>query len=74
MTKTYLEIMEEMDRLEEVIISDELVDILKDHFKEQIEADQKKKNQTQNEKVAKGHLGNSVKNSGDMEYGQSDRI
>lgn len=72
MKKTYMEIMEEMDRLEEVVISDELVDVLKDHFKEEIESDQKKKNE--NEQVAQGHLADSAKKNGDLENGQSDRV
>ncbi len=65
MKKTYMEIMEAMDGLEEVVISDELIDILKDHFKEEIDADKKKKNQEQDEKVAKSYLDNSFQDCKD---------
>lgn len=39
MKRKITEIMEDMDRLEEVEISGEFVDILKDYFREEIETE-----------------------------------
>lgn len=36
MKRRITDILEDMDRLDDVVITDELVDILRDHFKEEI--------------------------------------
>ena len=66
------DIMEEMDRVEKVEISDELIEILKDHFKEDIENEKKEKSEI--EKVARGISENVwINNQGNKDNGQSDR-
>jgi hypothetical protein len=67
------DIMEEMDRVEKVEISDELIEILKEHFKEDIENEKKEKSEI--EKVARGIDENSwINNQGNKDNGQSDRV
>ena len=67
------DIMEEMDRVEKVEISDELIEILKDHFKEDIENEKKEKSEI--EKVARGISENAwINNQGNKDNGQSDRV
>lgn len=39
MIRSMIEIMDDMDRHEKIEISDELIEILKDHFKEEIETE-----------------------------------
>jgi flagellar biosynthesis regulator FlbT len=67
------DIMEEMDRVEKVVISDELIEILKEHFKEDIENEKKEKSEI--EKVASGVDKNTwINNQGNKDNGQSDRV
>lgn len=67
------EILEDMDRLEKVEISNELIDSLKDHFKEEIESEKKEK--SENERVARSALDNFVeKKIGNTDHGQPDRV
>lgn len=69
--RSIIEIMDDMDRLEKIEISDELIDTLKDYFKDEIESDDSDKN----EKVAKGLVDNLVgKKKGNIENDQSDRF
>lgn len=68
--RSIIEIMDDMDRLEKIEITDELADTLKDYFKEEIESENLEKEQ--NEKVAKGCLVGIDK--GNIENGQSDRV
>ena len=71
--RSILDIMDDMDRLEKIEISDELVDTLKDYYKEEIESENLEKNN--NEKVAKGLVDNLAGlDKGNIENGQSDRI
>ena len=73
MNRKISEIMEDMDRLEKVEISGELIDTLKDHFKEEIESE--KKDKSDDEKAAKSISEDLIeKNTGNAEDGQSDRI
>jgi hypothetical protein len=67
------DIMEEMDRVEKVEISDELIEILKEHFKEDIESEKNEKSEI--EKVARGIDDNTwINNQGNNDNGQSDRV
>lgn len=67
------DIMEEMDRVEKVEISDELIEILKEHFKEDIESEKHEKSEI--EKVARGIDDNTwINNQGNNDNGQSDRV
>lgn len=71
--RSILDIMDDMDRLEKIEISDELVDTLKNYYKEEIESENSEKNE--NEKVAKGLVDNIVGlDKGSIENGESDRI
>ena len=73
MNRKISEIMEEMDRLEKVEISGELIDPLKDHFKEEIESE--KNDKADDEKAAKSIREDLIENNkGNVEDGQSDRI
>lgn len=67
------EIMEDMDRLEKVEISDELADTLKEYFKDEIEKE--KNHDLENKKVARG-VSKSVRinNQEKIDHGQSSRI
>lgn len=67
------EIMEDMDRLEKVEISDELADTLKEYFKDEIEKE--KSHDSENEKVASS-ISESVRinNQEKIDHGQSSRI
>lgn len=74
MKRKITEIMEDMDQLEKVEISGELVDTLKDYFREEIETENINK-KSHDEKVAKGAVDNLAgSNRGNAEHGQSDRI
>ena len=71
--RSIIEIMDDMDRLEKIEISDELIDTLKDYFEEEIISEDSEINQ--NEKVAKGLVDNIEGiNKGNIENGQSNRI
>jgi hypothetical protein len=71
--RSIIEIMDDMDRLEKIEITDELADTLKDYFKEEIESENLEKEQ--NEKVAKGLVDSLVGlDKGNNENGQSDRV
>ena len=66
----FTEIMEEMDSLEKVKISDDLIDTLRDYFKDEVE-----KEVLEDEKVAKGSFDNlNDSKPGSDEDGQSDRV
>jgi hypothetical protein len=68
-----MDIVEEMDRVEKVEISDELVEILKEHFREDIE--QEKREKAENEKVAAGISQDAwIGNQGNLDNGESDRV
>ncbi|QDK42381.1 hypothetical protein DOM21_13190 [Bacteriovorax stolpii] len=71
--RSIIDIMEDMDRVEEIEITDDLVDTLRDYFKEEIESEDLENDE--NEKVAKG-LDDSFINTdeGDAENGESDRV
>lgn len=65
--------MEEMDRVEKVEITDELISILKERFKEDIENEKSEKSEI--EKVARGIDGNTwINNQGNNDNGQSDSV
>ena len=71
--RSIIEIMDDMDRLEKIEITDELADTLKDYFKDEIESENLEKEQ--NEKVAKGLVDSLVGlDKGNKENGQSDRV
>ncbi len=71
--RSIIEIMDDMDRLEKIEITDELADTLKDYFKDEIESENSEKEQ--NEKVAKGLFDDLVGlDKGNNENGQSDRV
>lgn len=71
--RSIIEIMDDMDRLEKIEITDELADTLKDYFKDEIESENSEKDQ--NEKVAKGLVDNLVGlEKGNNDNGQSDRV
>ena len=71
--RSIIEIMDDMDRLEKIEITDELADTLKDYFKDEIESENLEKEQ--NEKVAKGLVDSLVGlDKGNNENGQSDRV
>ena len=73
MKRKISEIMEDMDKLEKIEITDELIEKLKDHFKDEIASDKKEK--SENEKVAQGSLDNIIqKKIGNTDHGQSDRV
>lgn len=68
-----MDIVEEMDRVEKVEISDELVEILKEHFREDIE--QEKREKAENEKVAASISQDAwIGNQGNLDNGESDRV
>ena len=71
--RSIVDIMEDMDRLEEIEITDDLADTLRDYFKEEIESEDLENDE--NEKVAKG-LDDSFINTdkGNAENGESDRV
>jgi hypothetical protein len=71
--RSIIEIMDDMDRLEKIEISDELINTLKDYFEEEINSEDSEINH--NGKVAKGLVENLEGiNKGNIENGQSDRI
>jgi len=71
--RSIIEIMDDMDRLEKIEITDELADTLKDYFKDEIDSENLEKEQ--NEKVAKGLVDSLVGlDKGNKENGQSDRV
>lgn len=71
--RSIIEIMDDMDRLEKIEITDELADTLQDYFKVEIESENSEKEQ--NEKVAKGLFDDLIGlDKGNDENGQSDRI
>lgn len=71
--RSIIDIMNDMDNLEKIEISDELADTLKDYFKEEIESENLEKDV--NEKVARG-LGDNLigTDKGIVENGESNRI
>lgn len=71
--RSIIEIMDDMDRLEKIEITDELAETLKDYFKDEIDEENLEKEQ--NKKIAKGLVENLVgQEKGNIENGQSDRI
>ncbi|MBY0414681.1 MAG: hypothetical protein K2Q18_10965 [Bdellovibrionales bacterium] len=71
--RSIIEIMDDMDRLEKIEITDELADTLKDYFKDEIDSENLEKEQ--NEKVAKGLFDDLIGlDKGNNENGQSDRV
>lgn len=71
--RTIIDIMDDMDRLEKIEISDELADTLKDYFKEEIDSENNER--SQDEKVAKVSVDNLIEQlKGNIKNGQSDRI
>lgn len=68
-----MDIVEEMDRVEKIEISDELVEILKEHFREDIEQENREK--AGNEKAASGISQDAwIGNKGNLDNGESDRV
>lgn len=68
-----MDIVEEMDKVEKVEISDELVEILKEHFREDIE--QEKREKAENEKAAASISQDAwTGNQGNLDNGESDRV
>lgn len=71
--RSIIEIMDDMDRLEKIEITDELAETLKDYFKDEIDEENLEKEQ--NKKIAKGLVENLAgQEKGNIENGQSDRI
>jgi hypothetical protein len=71
--RSIIEIMDDMDRLEKIEITDEFAGTLKNYFKDEIESENSEKDQ--NEKAAKGIFDDLVGlDKGNDENGQSDRV
>lgn len=70
MKRKITDILEDMDKLDEIEITDELVDILKDHFKEEISNN----DHGEDEQVAKGINDLIIGNRGKTDNGQQDRV
>lgn len=68
MKRKITDILEDMDKLENIDISDELIEKMRDIYKEEIAEDQRE----QNEKVASGL--NQIAEKENTDNGQQDRI